>query len=148
MRLWICEPTAPFFAAPTANPSRAHILLFPWLDENAGRQNTVETEARGTCVSWILSSLLWSSGLTTFKHFPGSWIKGSQRSSARATLNFSFTFPALLGSPVAAVASWLLDLSGQVSVLQLPPDDPTHPLRSDIFIFPLSLQLCPAVGRL
>lgn len=43
----ICEPMAPFFVAPTAHPSSVHILLFPWLDEHTGRQNPVETEARG-----------------------------------------------------------------------------------------------------
>lgn len=40
------ESMAPFFETLTADPCRAHVLLFPRLAESAGRQNTVETEGR------------------------------------------------------------------------------------------------------
>lgn len=91
------------------------------------------------------TTLLWAPALTIFKYSPGSWIAGSQQSSARAT-TFLHHFPRLPWVPAAEAAYWPPDPSRQVSVLAVAPAWWPHPLGSDIFIFPLSLQLCPAVG--
>lgn len=152
----ICEPMGPFFATSTAHPSRVHILLFPvsmaggecWLAEHSedrGKRSICELESVFSSILYFFAVVFWTDH---FQMFPRPLNGGLPAKFSQGHIISPSFFPASLGSPVTAAASWLQDPSRQVSVLQLLSDDPAHPLGSDIFIFPLSLQLCPAVGCL